>query len=966
MGHSHGDIATKNVIVCDEGEDLRLLDLFDMTDVGDGHVRTPAMCPANHDTLTDQQLDRYATTRLVRDMLAGTGDADLVADVAELDGELARTRLETLDPIAMVLRNALQRIEAARPPKIEIAFRGGTRGPFLPDAGRYYLRANKVDASTLEYRIFGIERELTIEVRKGEIIAIRYTAANFTHLSQASQHGVPVGLLIEVTDGPDTGLEELLAFITPLVGLEAAEAEVDRGVLSRPIDVPRYWRKLLELEGALQPEVEIMQDIGLPHGTTAVYAYERQGRDFDFDTGTTVEVRLTNGKKIGEVNLDQTDGQRLVVDYSDRRLVPGDRVNLVDRRSRTSFDRRTKAVDRILDDEAAIEDLIGYFEPDRSVKAADFGDEVSDEVLDRYRLNRGQRTAFRHVLAHGPVGLLQGPPGTGKTHFIASLVHWLTTERGARKILIASQSHEAVNNAIEALLDLFKKLGGRRPSLLRIGSKGITDKIRPYHTTSLQDRFQSRFENAFRHRVSGLGNAIGLKRDFVTDAVDIDRNVGERVRRLKTLAEAEYGSARPTRGERSQRDAAVRSATTAFSSAAESILGRPVNPARPDAELDAAFGTLLARHRDMSPSDLTKARKLIELSREWSASLASPHRNFEEFLAKTRTIVTATCVGVGQTKIRMDKSTYDWVIVDEAARCTPGELAVPIQLGRRVLLVGDHRQLLPMTERAVLQGLRREMPDTPRAEFERSDFERAYLSRYGQDNGRTLTEQYRMAPAICDLVSKVFYEPHGVRLRTSDARESDPAFARTFPSPLATAVTWADTSDEPDHIERPAPWDETTFSNEAEAEAVMRLLERLAAEAHLVEALTTGKSETPIGVICMYSAQKARIEEAFSRRPWDVRFRNMVRIDTVDSYQGKENTIVIVSLVRCNDRRDQGHVRIPNRCNVALSRAKERLFVVGAGSMWGGVHERWPMRKVFDEIRAGGQQFAVIKAGTMR
>src|SRR5256885_614815 len=77
--------------------------------------------------------------------------------------------------------------------------------------------------------------------------------------------------------------------------------------------------------------------------------------------------------------------------------------------------------------------------------------------------------------------------------------------------------------------------------------------------------------------------------------------------------------------------------------------------------------------------------------------------------------------------------------------------------------------------------------------------------------------------------------------------------------------------------------------------------------------------DTPIGVICMYSAQKVRIDEIFSRRPWEVRFRNIVRIETVDSYQGKENTIVVVSLVRCNGRGDQGHVRIPNRCNVALS-----------------------------------------------
>lgn len=213
MGHPHGDIAPKNIVICDEGRDFRLLDLFDMTDVGDGRVRTPAMCPANHDTLTDEQLDRYATTLIARDMLSGTGDPGLAGDVAVLNGELARARLETLDPVAVALRNALQRIEAARPPKISIAFKGGVGGPFLPDAGRYYLLGHKVDASTLEYRIFGIERELTIEVRKGEITTIRYAPANFTHLSQASQHGVPVALLIEVADGPDAGLEELLGFI---------------------------------------------------------------------------------------------------------------------------------------------------------------------------------------------------------------------------------------------------------------------------------------------------------------------------------------------------------------------------------------------------------------------------------------------------------------------------------------------------------------------------------------------------------------------------------------------------------------------------------------------------------------------------------------------------------------------------------------------------------------------------------
>ena len=59
-----------------------------------------------------------------------------------------------------------------------------------------------------------------------------------------------------------------------------------------------------------------------------------------------------------------------------------------------------------------------------------------------------------------------------------------------------------------------------------------------------------------------------------------------------------------------------------------------------------------------------------------------------------------------------------------------------------------------------------------------------------------------------------------------------------------------------------------------------------------------------------------------------------MRIDTVDSYQGKENDIVLVSLVRCNTDHDTGHVGTDNRGNVAFSRAKERLIVIGARNMW--------------------------------
>src|SRR3546814_6317809 len=92
---------------------------------------------------------------------------------------------------------------------------------------------------------------------------------------------------------------------------------------------------------------------------------------------------------------------------------------------------------------------------------------------------------------------------------------------------------------------------------------------------------------------------------------------------------------------------------------------------------DVCSSDLAERYPKASPADMTAARRLLVLSLEWSDTLGVGHRNFEEFLAKTRTVIAGTCVGLGQSRIRLEAGSFDWVIVDEAARCTAGE-----QIGR--------------------------------------------------------------------------------------------------------------------------------------------------------------------------------------------------------------------------------------------------------------------------------------------
>src|SRR5260370_35227514 len=105
----------------------------------------PPPCVPKWEGLTDEQLDRFATTKIVRDLIAAATTAD-DAVLRDLAHELGRPRIETLEPVAIALRDALHRIEAAKPPTFRIAFQNG-KGPFVSDGGRYYLPAESIGPS---------------------------------------------------------------------------------------------------------------------------------------------------------------------------------------------------------------------------------------------------------------------------------------------------------------------------------------------------------------------------------------------------------------------------------------------------------------------------------------------------------------------------------------------------------------------------------------------------------------------------------------------------------------------------------------------------------------------------------------------------------------------------------------------------------------------------------------------------
>ncbi|MDW9518092.1 AAA family ATPase [Sinorhizobium medicae] len=971
-GLAHGDLHPGQVII-GAGNSVVLIDLLDISAVG-SPIRSEKYSPANHERRSNEQIDRYACCRIALDLCERGGD-DLEDVGTALRAELSRDVIETLSPVEEAVSKTVQRLTAPRRREFQIRLPDANVDALEADNGRLWVYRYEPSANIHAIFIEGLRHGLLLRFVDGSLSNHEVYETKFERLGR----GTPLEISINIRPGDFAGIQELLNFVVSAVNAEAQVDEAAAGfdreettedeleeiesleVTTLPteelpaasarlgnIDIPQLWQRSAELEEDAVQTISLGRRLA-DAGNSAVFRYT-SSRQLEFDDDDVVEIRLgrgVQGRRVGFLDVSKCSDTEVAIRDLRTSVAEGETFSLVDKRDRISKERRRRAIDRITTGKSVIPHLIDFFDPDRTAATQDFEVDVKDDDLIAYGLNAGQRKAFRTLLEQGPVGLLQGPPGSGKTRFIAAFVHWLLAKGGARRILIASQSHEAVNNALEELLRTYREHGGHA-NLLRVGSRGSTERVRPYQARSLRDRYRIRFENGMRSRIATAASSFGISRDFTYEVVDVHRRLGSIASQLE-LVHAAGTLTDATPDDIRRANARANNLSKSFNEIAESIIGRPTNVEEEGgaALLEIAYRSLLNKYPKTTPSDLVKVRQILGLAVDWVDTLRSGHRNFDEFLAKTRSVVAGTCVGLGQSQIRLESGVFDWVIVDEAARCTHGELAVPLQVGSRVVLVGDQRQLRPMVDREVVNGLSQELPRVRLAEIRRSDFERAFISSYGRKNARVLDEQYRMTPVISDLVSRIFYAPHGVTLRPAEDRKPDEVFS-DLEGLLKPKVVWFDTAKAPGSDEQVLN-EGRDFWNEAEVEGVMSLLERLAIETDLSGPLAS-RQDPSIGIICMYSEQKRQIERAWFQQHFPDSFRRIVTIDTVDAYQGKQNSIVIITLVRSNGDLKPGHVVSENRCNVALSRAKERLYIFGSTRMWGHARQSSPMSKVLKHI----------------
>lgn len=369
------------------------------------------------------------------------------------------------------------------------------------------------------------------------------------------------------------------------------------------------------------------------------------------------------------------------------------------------------------------------------------------------------------------------------------------------------------------------------------------------------------------------------------------------------------------------------------------------NPVPADALREAK--ALLARLPEFAETERLKLDRIRTVLNDWLLELGSGVSSPLErtVVLDSIPVIGSTCMGVMSDSDFKDVK-FDVVIVDEAGQIPIFDLMVPLVKAKKVILIGDHLQLPPMNEDEFVEYLGKQ--ENNQNELKRianfynvSLFEKLYRAENLNVAKKMIEMQFRMHPDISEFISQKFYNgQYKAGVTALDRKISVAGFDQP--------IYFYDTASLP-ALKRAETYHNPGYSNAVEAETISDILVKI------LLAVREGKYEGQelvlrdqntkeiigydIGVISGYKKQvkaiseltKQKLEAHMSSEEADLHLSRFL-ISSVDSFQGRDNQIILFSMTRSNPEGKIGFLKDVRRLNVAMTRAKSLLIMVGDSS----------------------------------
>lgn len=684
------------------------------------------------------------------------------------------------------------------------------------------------------------------------------------------------------------------------------------------------WSKLVDAKEHLEKRLE------------EPITYRRVGSsgiEFTLQSKTALSVSILDQERIARplgdevagkdvrvviVDIDDTDGTDFTVRAVGRGAdIPFDGVLVRDRTpSRAAIRRQKNALAALREGSAARPHLRELVLDPAQAQAPD-PVEFSSRTAD---LDEDKKVAVSRALGSSDLFLVEGPPGTGKTSFICELVNQYLAARPHDKVLLVSQMHVAIDNAItrlhksgvEAVVRLSSNDDRVDPEAMHLllGNKleawraGVAERAElGMGTLAARDGVQIehlilalRAEEALAtlRRQRGHAEALGtLSSDDRLDNEDLPEQ------RADMLADYQRASERAEKAL-----AEVR--------AAAGEVGVHVPEDLDQAALEALVEDVLG-----GGAAQRRLHQLVQTQGDWLASLNDPAAAEPMFLP-TQSVVAGTCMGFVANR-NVGEMQFDLCIIDEASRATAAELLVPMTRSKRWVMVGDTKQLPPMAEEVLEHPDLIKTFDLDPAVVSTSLFD-TLLAEVPDACRTRLVTQHRMAAPIGELISQAFY---GGELVHDPVPVLDPASIDDD-----ERLIWFSTSHRGNRFEEAKFAGSVSPSNKLEVENVADLVKRLDERVAAGRYRRLDGDKLYVLVLSGYSKQCGEITRALRRL--DCRHIE-AQVKTIDAVQGREADVVIFSVTRANLAGELGFLGHPyaGRINVALSRAREALWIVG-------------------------------------